>query len=44
MFHAAIGGDDAGPGDLPAQAWGDHKVAAEEDGKSGHARHVAKTA
>ena len=30
--------------DLRAQVWGDHKVAAEEDGKSGHARHVAKTA
>jgi hypothetical protein len=44
MFHAAIGGDYAGPGYLPVQAWRDRKVAAEEDGKSGHASHVAKTA
>jgi hypothetical protein len=44
MFHAAIGGYNAGPGDLPVQAWGERKVAAEEDGKSGHASHVAKKA
>jgi hypothetical protein len=44
MFHAAVRSNDTGPGDLPAQTWGDHKVAAKEDGKSGHARHVAKTA